>query len=134
MAALRSVELGAHRGSLDWVSIGARPIRRCYEGNTRRPQRSARKRKEAKVRKSVLAFFIAGALFLALVGGVALAGKPNNQACVGHDVSGLAQALGAGFGQFVSGGASTTQGLGDDVQAHLAGKIPDEVLPNTCND
>ena len=62
----------------------------------------------------------------------ALAVRPSNQACFGHDVSGLAQA-GADFGAFVSTGARTTGGMGDDVQALQAGLIPDEVLPNTCN-
>jgi hypothetical protein len=71
-------------------------------------------------------------LSLALAGPV-LAAKPNNHACVGHDVSGYAEG-GAAFGHFVSGIASTTQGIGDEIQLHMAGQIPDEVLPNTCND
>ena len=71
-------------------------------------------------------------LSLALAGPV-LAAKPNNHACVGQDVSGYA-AGGADFGAFVSGIASTTQGIGDEIQAHMAGQIPDEVLPNSCND
>jgi hypothetical protein len=62
-----------------------------------------------------------------------LAAKPNNQACLGHDVSGYA-AAGAGFGGFISGLASTGQGVGDELQAHLAGQVPDSVIPNSCND
>jgi hypothetical protein len=62
----------------------------------------------------------------------ALAGTPNNQACLGHDFSGYAQG-GSAFGGFVSGLASGTQGIGNEVQAHLAGQIPDSVIPNTCN-
>jgi hypothetical protein len=72
-------------------------------------------------------------LSLALASPV-LAARPNNQACLGHDVSGLA-AGGAAYGAFVSGVASTTdQGVGDEVQAFLAGQVPDSVLPNSCND
>jgi hypothetical protein len=71
-------------------------------------------------------------LSLALAG-PALAAKPNNQACVGHDVSGYA-AGGADFGALVSGIANSTQGIGAEIQAHMAGQIPDEVLPNSCND
>ena len=83
------------------------------------------------VRKLVGALAAVG-LSLTLAG-PALATTPNHQACVGHDVSGYA-AGGADFGHFVSGIASTTQGIGDEIQAHMAGQIPDTVLPNTCND
>jgi hypothetical protein len=65
--------------------------------------------------------------------GSALAAKPANQACLGADVAGYAQG-GSDFGASVSGGASTTQGIGAAVQAHLAGEVPDEVVQNTCND
>jgi hypothetical protein len=82
--------------------------------------------------RSVVGLLAAVGLSLALVGPV-LAAKPNNQACVGHDVSGYA-AGGADFGAFVSGIANSTQGIGTEIQAHMAGQIPDEVLPNSCND
>jgi hypothetical protein len=82
--------------------------------------------------KRVLGMVTAGVMALALAGPAA-AGQPNNQACLGHDVSGYA-AAGSGFGAFVAGIASTTQGIGSEVQAHLAGQVPDEALPNTCND
>ena len=62
----------------------------------------------------------------------ALAAEPNNQACLGHDFSGYAQG-GSAFGGFVSRLATGTQGIGNEVQAHLAGQIPDSVIPNTCN-
>ena len=68
-----------------------------------------------------------------LSGNVALAGQPNNQACIGHDVAGYAQD-GSAFGAFVSDIATSTQGLGDEVQAHQVGLIPDSTLPNSCND
>jgi hypothetical protein len=83
------------------------------------------------MRRSI-AFLAAIGLSVALAG-PALAAKPNHQACVGHDVSAYA-AGGASFGHFVSGIASTTQGIGDEIQAHQAGLIPDTVIPNTCND
>jgi hypothetical protein len=63
----------------------------------------------------------------------AVAAEPNNQACLGHDFSGYAKA-GSAFGGFVSGLASSTQGVGDEVQLHLAGQVPDTVIPNSCND
>lgn len=72
-------------------------------------------------------------IFLSLSISVVLAAKPNNQACVGYDVSTYAQE-GSGFGEFVSTEAIEMQGLGEDIQAHQAGLIPDEAIPNTCND
>lgn len=72
-------------------------------------------------------------LLFSLSGSVALAGQPNNQACVGHDVSGYAQG-GSAFGAFVAGIAMTTQGIGGEIQAHQAGLVPDSVLVNSCND
>ena len=82
--------------------------------------------------KKIAALLATLGLSLALAGPV-LAAKPNNQACLGHDVSGYAQG-GADFGAFVSGFASATQGVGAEIQAHMAGQIPDEELPNSCND
>jgi hypothetical protein len=76
---------------------------------------------------------IAVALFVISVAGPASAAKPNNHACLGEDFSGYA-AGGAGFGGFVAGLASTSQGVGAEVQAHLAGAVPDATLPNSCND
>jgi hypothetical protein len=67
------------------------------------------------------------------VAGPTLAARPANQACLGHDVSGLA-ADGSGFGHFVADIAMNTRGAGEEVQALQAGQIPDEALPNTCND
>jgi len=69
---------------------------------------------------------------LALPAHPALAGPPNNQACLGNDFSGYAQG-GSSFGAFVSGIASSTQGVGTEIQAHLAGQVPDSVIPNSCN-
>lgn len=61
------------------------------------------------------------------------AAKPNNQACLGKDFSGYAQG-GAVFGGFIAGLASSTTGVGAEFQAHLAGEVPDVVIPNSCND
>lgn len=63
----------------------------------------------------------------------AFAAKPAVQGCLGEDVSGYAQG-GSAFGEFISGLATTIPGVGGDVQAHLAGDVPDEDIPNTCND
>ena len=79
----------------------------------------------------VLAALVFGAL-LALTGVVAAA-MPNNQACLGHDISGYAQG-GDEFGGFLAGLAQGTMGVGNEFQAHLAGLVPDEVIPNSCND
>ena len=80
---------------------------------------------------------LAAAIAVTLGGGFALsgtaeAGAPNNQACLGVDLSGYAkdlQPLGRTLIAAISGG-----GAGAEVQAHLAGLVPDFVIPNTCND
>jgi len=63
---------------------------------------------------------------------VAFATEPNNQACLGSDFSGYAQG-GSLFGSFVSFLAMFTQGIGNEIQAHLAGLVPDSTIPNSCN-
>ena len=63
----------------------------------------------------------------------AAAAQPNHQACLGEDIRDYADG-GAGFGVFVSGMATSTDGVGVEIQAHLAGAIPDDTLPNSCND
>ena len=68
-----------------------------------------------------------------LIGGSVMAAMPANQACLGHDFRAYAEG-GNSFGAFVSGLAAGTQGVGAEIQAHQAGGIPDEVIPNTCND
>jgi hypothetical protein len=65
-------------------------------------------------------------------GHLAFAAKPNNQACLGHDFSGYAQG-GSLFGDFISFLATFTQGIGNEIQAHLAGLVPDSTIPNSCN-
>jgi hypothetical protein len=77
-----------------------------------------------------------GAVTLAVVLATpAVAAQPNNQACLGKDIRSYAQGgLGVPFGSFVATLATATGGVGDEIQAHLAGQIPDEVLPNSCND
>lgn len=76
---------------------------------------------------------LSGLVLSLAVAGTTLAATPNNQACLGHDFSRYAQG-GAAFGAFVSGLASTGQGVGTEIQAHLAGQVPDSVIPNSCND
>lgn len=72
------------------------------------------------------------ALVAAVVGAPpATAGQPNHQACLGHDIRTYAE-MGVGFGAFVSG--VSDGGVGTEIQAHLAGLVPDEQLPNSCND
>jgi len=71
---------------------------------------------------------LASAVLLAPPAGAA---APSNHACLGQDVRGYAQ-MGAGFGAFVSQLAD--EGVGSEIQAHLAGQVPDEAIPNSCND
>lgn len=66
-------------------------------------------------------------------GHLAFAAQPNNQACLGNDFSGYAQG-GSLFGDFVSLLAKSTQGIGNEIQFHLNGLVPDSTIPNSCND
>lgn len=63
----------------------------------------------------------------------AAAAEPANQACVGESVSLHA---GPGYGQGVVSFVRYPDwpGLGDGLQALQAGLVPDDLLPNTCND
>jgi hypothetical protein len=73
-------------------------------------------------------------------GGIAGAGEPANRACVGESLSALAttQPSPGAFGAAVRGFAQDPNlpppGVGDGIQALQAGLVPDEVVPNTCND
>jgi peptidoglycan hydrolase-like protein with peptidoglycan-binding domain len=71
--------------------------------------------------------------------GVADAGPPANQGCYGESISALAsnQPAPGAFGDAVVGFAQepdSRPGVGDGVQLLQAGLVPDEVVPNTCND
>jgi hypothetical protein len=72
--------------------------------------------------------------------GVAGAGEPANHACVGESFSALATdqpfpgAFGSGVQGFAQDPTLPPPGLGDGLQAVQAGLVPDEVVPNTCND
>lgn len=71
---------------------------------------------------------------VALFAEPAAAAKPNNKACLGVDASAGAQAL-RPYGQIIAGIAtSAPHAIGEEVQLHLAGEVPDSVFPNTCND
>ncbi len=61
----------------------------------------------------------------------AAAAQPNHRACLGEDVRAYAQG-GSQFGAFISGLADG--GAGMEIQAHLAGLVPETTIPNTCND
>lgn len=94
-------------------------------------RRRAAPRKRARLR-TLTGGFAATALVLAL-SSPAGAGPPNNQACLGEDFRMYAQG-GSAWGDSVAGLASSPQGVGDEIQAHLAGNVPDDVIPNSCND
>jgi hypothetical protein len=94
--------------------------------------REVSSRSRRAVRRSVAAGL--GAATVAVVLATpAVAAQPNNQACLGEDIRSYAEG-GSGFGSFVSEMAATGNGIGTEIQAHLAGLIPDTVLPNSCND
>jgi hypothetical protein len=80
--------------------------------------------------------FIAAAVIggTALIGSAvpAIAAQPANQGCLGHDFAGYAKA--GIVGASVSELASTTPGIGAEIQLHLGGQVPDTTIPNTCND
>jgi len=91
--------------------------------------------------------FLRAAVAAGLAAGVTLAsgsgagaGEPANQACVGESLSALAttQPFPGAFGAAVVGFAQDPNlpppGLGDGIQALQAGLVPDDVVPNTCND
>ena len=62
----------------------------------------------------------------------ALAARPANQACLGETLRVAAKM--DGFAELVNGVARDIRGVGEEVQAVLAGSFPDEAFPNTCND
>lgn len=84
-------------------------------------------------------------LFLAVFSITAVAATPNNQACVGTDFSGYARyGNSVGIATFRSGSGfvgtisylaqnSAQPRFGGDVQNHMAGLVPDSLIPNTCN-
>ena len=83
----------------------------------------------------IVATLVAGSLLAGTHS--ASAAEPNNQACLGKDFSGYAKAF-QPFGQTLTTFAPTGTpiiegGLGAEVQGHLAGLVPDSVLPNSCN-
>jgi len=73
-------------------------------------------------------------------GSVAGAGEPRTQACVGQSLSALASdqpgpgAFGAAVRGFAQDPNLPPPGIGDGIQALQAGFVPDELVPNTCND
>ena len=93
-------------------------------------------RNRAIVRAAVATGLAAGVVLGS--GSIAGAGTPASQACVGESLSALAttQPFPGAFGQGVRGFAqdpTTRPGLGDGIQALQAGSVPDDVVPNTCN-
>lgn len=62
----------------------------------------------------------------------ASAATPAKQACFGKDFSGYAQDL-APLGQTLLVFGLIEGGLGQEVQLHQAGLVPDSVIPNGCN-
>jgi hypothetical protein len=82
---------------------------------------------------------VATAATLGLASAVADAGEPASKGCYGESISALAssQPFPGAFGAAVVGFAQAPDGrpgLGDGVQALQAGLVPDDVVPNSCND
>jgi hypothetical protein len=86
--------------------------------------------------------FVAAGVAVAGIGfmaSAASAGAPAVRGCHGESISALAsnQPAPGAFGHAVVGFARAPDGrpgLGDGIQALHAGAVPDEVVPNTCND
>ena len=87
-------------------------------------------------------FIVLSISVLGVVGlstGVASAGKPVVHACHGETNAALATtqpfpgAFGAGVRSFAQD-PDSKPGLGDGIQLLHAGLVPDDVVPNTCND
>jgi hypothetical protein len=91
-------------------------------------------------RRAVKRFFIVLSIsLLAALGlntGIASAGQPANQACVGESLSALAsnQEDPGTFGQVTRGFAQLPGPHGANIQAFQAGVVDDDIVPNTCND
>jgi hypothetical protein len=84
-------------------------------------------------------FIVLSISLLAALGfntGVAGASEPANQACVGESLSALAstQPFPGAFGEATTFFAQLPGPHGDNIQALQAGVVPDQVVPNTCND
>jgi len=91
---------------------------------------AATSRTRTALRRSVTAGLGAATVAVALASPAAGA-QPNHPACLGQDIRAYAQG-GSAFGSFVSGLADG--GVGTEIQAHLAGLVPDTSTPNSCND
>jgi hypothetical protein len=83
-------------------------------------------------------FLVLSVSLLAALGlntGVAGAGPPANDACVGESLSALAtdQPFPGAFGQATTDFAQLPGPHGQNIQAFQAGDVPDDVVPNTCN-
>jgi hypothetical protein len=96
-----------------------------------------RRTHKALLRGAVTAGLAAGIILAG--GGTAEAGQPADHACVGESFSALAttQPAPGAFGAAVRSFAQdpfSPPGLGDGIQAFQAGQVPDQVVPNTCND
>lgn len=85
-----------------------------------------------RVLSSSITVGVGAATIAVALGAPAAAAQPNHRACLGHDLRVYAEA-GPGFGGFVSGLAADA-GVGEEIQAHLAGEVPDAAIPNSCND
>jgi predicted membrane protein len=86
------------------------------------------------MKKTLQVTLITSLITLMLGGGTAFAATPANPGCLGADTSTYAKA-GRAFGRLVADIATSgPRVIGDEVKAHLAGEIPDEVFPNSCND
>jgi hypothetical protein len=84
-----------------------------------------------RLRRSVAAG-LGAATVAVMLASPAEAAQPNHRACLGEDIRIYAQG-GSMFGAFVSR-VVAVDGAGEEIQAHLAGAIPDETIHNSCND
>lgn len=86
-----------------------------------------------KIKLTVFAVVAIAALGTVMSIRPAQAATPNNQACFGTDISGYAHDNPA-FPDFLIALAKSVPGVGSIIQMHMAGLVPDSVIPNSCND
>jgi hypothetical protein len=99
-------------------------------GINREADRQSRRGRRRSVGAGLAAMTLA---LLLATPAAAVAAQPNHRACLGEDIRVYATG-GSTFGGSVAHMAVTTDGVGAEIQAHLAGAIPDEIQPNSCND
>lgn len=90
--------------------------------------------KNCRIRAALTAgLTVVAGLAVTVTAAPAMAATPLNRGCLGNDVSTYARWDGP-HGSLVSSLAHANRGMGQLVQTHQAGLLPDSVIANSCND